>query len=240
MTSAPVLDPLDDAPSSSRREVPDRNGQVAELAGRYLDALLHGDRRRALSVVLDEGLGAGVSVPSLQLGVIQEAQHQVGVLWEQNRLSVAQEHLATSISQLVLAHLYRHLPRSASNGRKVVVACVEGETHELGARMGADFFEMAGYDVRLVGANCPAGSLARLVEEENADLLGLSATLVQQAAALRRTVEQVRALRGERFPIVVGGALMKAMPELATQLDLLAWGTRADVILEACRSRMGW
>ena len=213
---------------------------MSALSERYLQALLQGDRRAALAVVLEQGLGGGVPVPELLIEVIQRAQREVGLLWEQNRISVAQEHMATSLSQLVVSHLYPHLPRAERNGKKVVVASVEGEQHEMGARLGADFFEMAGYDVRLVGPNCPVGSLVRLVESERADLLGLSATLVQHAAALRRTVEQVRASRGDNFPIVVGGALMTAMPELAGQLNVLATGTRADVILDLCRQRTGW
>lgn len=210
------------------------------LSRSYLQALLRGDRAEALDVVIGQGLRRGVPVAALQLEVIQPAQREVGVLWEQNQISVAQEHLATSISQLVVAHLYPHLPRRAPNGKRVVVACVEGELHELGARMGADFFEMAGFDVHMAGPGCTVEQLVRLLEGEGADLLGLSATTAQQAGSLRRTVERVRASRGEAFPIVLGGALVGLMPGLPAELGVLAWGTSADEILELCRMRTGW
>ncbi|RYZ32485.1 MAG: cobalamin-binding protein, partial [Myxococcaceae bacterium] len=164
--------------SSGVLDLPD--GEAPSLPGlsrTYLHALLRGDRAGALAVVMGQGLERGVSVPELQIGVIQPAQREVGALWERNEISVVQEHLATSISQLVVAHLYPHLPRGASNGKRVIVACVEGELHELGARMGADFFEMAGFDVTLVGPGCPVGRLVERVASERADLLGLSATL---------------------------------------------------------------
>ena len=40
-------------------------------------------------------------------------------------------------------------------GRCVVVTCVGGELHELGARMVGDFFDMAGWDTYFCGADTP-------------------------------------------------------------------------------------
>src|SRR5207302_9044196 len=118
----------------------------------------------------------GVPAHSVYLEVIQAAQHEIGRLWQEKRLTVAQEHIATDISRWAVAQLQPHLPSQPSNGKRVVVACVEGELHDLGARMVADFLEMAGFDVNYLGANVPAESLAELVRERRPDLLALSAT----------------------------------------------------------------
>src|ERR671914_181512 len=85
--------------------------------------------------------------------------------WPGNRLTVAHEHVATAISQLVMALAYSALPRGPSNGRRALVACVDDELHDLGARMAADFFEMGGFDVRYLGANLPADGLVGMVRE---------------------------------------------------------------------------
>src|SRR3712207_4670693 len=75
-------------------------GLRAEIAPRYLEALLAGDRNAAVRAALDDGVARGLTVPDLYVGVIQPAQHRIGELWQENRLTVAHEHVATAISQL--------------------------------------------------------------------------------------------------------------------------------------------
>ena len=183
----------------------ERGELYARLAARYLDAQLRGDRREALRLVDEEGLNAGLSVGELHMHVITPAQHELGRLWQTNRIHVAQEHAATAISQLVVSHLYRHLPIAPPNGRTVIVACVPGERHELGARVASDLLEAAGFRVRYLGADVPAGDLVSEARRSQADLVVLSA-----ATGLSRpgTVEAVTALRaalGDAFPVFVGG-----------------------------------
>ena len=51
--------------------------------------------------------------------------------------------MATAISQLALAHLYQHAPVVRPHGKKVMVACVEGELHDFPARMVTDALHLA-------------------------------------------------------------------------------------------------
>ena len=174
------------------------------LLPRYLDAQLHGDRREALRLVMTEGLDLGVSVDDLFFRVIEPAQVEIGDRWQRNEISIAQEHLATAISQLVISHLYERLPRGDSNGHSVIVACAPGEHHELGARVAADSLEMAGFSVRFLGANVPAESLARLVRDTHPDLVVISAATSLCFPGLREMLEAVRGADA-KVPVFVGG-----------------------------------
>src|SRR4051794_10664616 len=158
------------------RKCPRMNSADLPLVESYLAAQLAGDRKVALRLMLDEGLARGVGVAALY-GVVEAAQHRIGDLWQENRITVAQEHVATAISQLVLAYLYPQLPRQPANGKQVMVACVEDELHDMGARVAADFFEMAGFDVRFLGASVPHDTLVASVRESPPDLLVLSAAM---------------------------------------------------------------
>lgn len=183
------------------------------LRDRYLAAQLAGDRDAALRVLLEEGLEAGAAVGDLVLHVIQPAQHEIGRLWQSNTINVAQEHLATAISQVALSRLYAHLPRESKVGKRVVVACVEGERHELGARVAADFMETAGYDVRFLGADVPTDSLLRLLGEHRPDLLALSVTMAENLPAAEDALERVCSLTDGTLPIAVGGAAFDVLGE---------------------------
>jgi methanogenic corrinoid protein MtbC1 len=172
----------------------------------------------------------------IHLKIIQPAQHEIGRLWQENRISVAQEHLATAVSQLALSHLYRHLPRDPSNGKVILLACVEGELHEVGARMASDILEMAGFDVRFLGANVPTSHLVRMVREQTPDLLALSVTMTYHLPALRAALEQTRAA-APRLPIAVGGLAFTWIPGLEKELNVTFHGRDArELVASACRT----
>ncbi|HZI09824.1 MAG TPA: cobalamin-dependent protein [Myxococcus sp.] len=215
---------------------PATDNLLTSLREQYLAAQLAGNRKEALRLLVDEGLLRGVPLQQIHLEVIQPAQYEIGRLWQENLISVAQEHLATAISQLALAHLYRHLPRDPPNGKLIVVACVEGELHEVGARMASDFLEMAGFDVRFLGANLPAEHLASMVDEVRPDLLALSVTMSYHLPALRRAVEQVRTVL-PALPIAVGGLAFRWAPGLERELDVSFLGKDArELVVSACRT----
>lgn len=156
---------------------PQPSCDLATLRARYLAAQLAGDRREALRLLIEEGLKCGASVEDVQLRVIQEAQREIGVLWQENRISIAEEHMATAISSLALAHVFQHASSRPANGRKVVVACVDGELHDFPARLVADALDLEGFDVRFLGASVPVEALLAVLAKEQPDLLALSVTM---------------------------------------------------------------
>ncbi len=208
---------------------------ATDLRDRYLAAQLTGNRREALRLLVDEGIMRGLTVSELHTSVIQPAQYEIGRLWQENRITVAQEHMATAISQLALSHLYRYLPRDEPNGKVVMVACVEGELHELGPRIASDFLEMAGFDVRYLGASVPSEHLVRTAREERPDLLALSITMSYHLPALRQAVAAVRQAL-PRLPMVVGGTAFLWVPNMAQELGVPFCGKDArELVASACR-----
>ncbi|WNG28945.1 cobalamin B12-binding domain-containing protein [Cystobacter fuscus] len=193
------------------------------LLASYLAAQLAGDLRGALHL-LDESLGRGASVTELQCQVIQAAQRELGRLWSQRCIDIAEEHRATAISQVALAHLFARAQPAPARGVSVAVACVEGELHEMPARLLSDFLELAGFTVMHLGANLPTDSLVSLLEREPPDVLALSVTMLFNIPALRRAVAEVRGRLGPALPILVGGSAINALPGLAEELGVASAG----------------
>lgn len=184
---------------SGSTESPD----LAELRAAYLTKLLEGDRRAALTLIVEQGARRGVPIEDLRYEVVQEAQREIGRLWQENVINIAEEHQATAISQIILTHLYDLAPHVGENGKRVMVACVEGELHDLPARLVADALDLAGFRTQYLGANVPTQSLLQRVQVESPDLVALSVTMAFNLPALRQLVPRLRELSD--VPIVVGG-----------------------------------
>jgi MerR family transcriptional regulator, light-induced transcriptional regulator len=175
-----------------------------EIYCRYLEALLRGDSHSCGEIV-GRQLAGGIEAVELYTGLFQRSLYRVGELWESNRISVAVEHLASAITERMLAAVYPAvLAASTRHGRRAVLTCAVNEYHQLGARMVADIMESRGWDVAFLGANTPADDLLALLEERSPELLGLSVSIAANLPALWRMVEKVRG-NYPRLDILVGG-----------------------------------
>lgn len=191
----------------------------AAVARDYLSALLAGDRRRAAALVLDRVEG-GMAVRDAYLHVFQPCLREIGRLWQTGAISVAHEHFATAATQGVMSMLYPRIFAAERCNRSMIATCVSGEQHEIGIRMVADFFEMAGWDTYYLGANTPARSIVRAVEERGASVLAISATITAHVGAVADLIAAVRADLADRpqgnqpLRILVGGYPFNLVPDL--------------------------
>lgn len=211
---------------------------VRSLRDRYVRAQLGGDRREALRIILEEGIGRDGLQPLAAQYVIQEAQREIGRLWEEDRITIAQEHMATAISQVVLSHVYQLADAEAANGKKVLVACVDGELHDFPARLVADRLDLAGFDVRYLGASVPVDALLAMIREERPDLLALSVTMTFNVPALRTAVARVREATGGKLPIAVGGGA-RAWKGSDDELAVDVTGSDAEELVTAASELLG-
>lgn len=183
----------------------DPGTELGALAEEYLRALLKGDRQEANRLVM-EAVDAGTPVRDIYLQVFQPVQREVGRLWQMNQVSVAQEHFCTAATQLIMSQLYPRIFGAERTDRRLVATCVGGELHEIGVRMVADFFEMAGWDTYYVGANAPQETILEAVESQSPDVLAISATMTFHVSAVEEMIRHVRSagvIGGTK--ILVGG-----------------------------------
>jgi methanogenic corrinoid protein MtbC1 len=190
------------------------HGYAGPLAVHYLDALLEGDRRRGVAMIL-ASLDEGISVEQVYLEVLAPAQAEVGRLWMTGKATVAQEHVATSITQSALGALSARVHPAEPVGRRVVVAGISPELHDIGIQMVSDFFELAGWDICYLGANSPLEALVTAVEAWRPDVVALSMTMATHLAALREAIAAIRATdAGSRARVLVGGRPFNLAPNL--------------------------
>lgn len=177
----------------------------------YLDLLLASQRVAAHHLV-SECMAAGASLATVNVRIVQAALYDVGLLWQSNRISVAQEHLATAISQYVMANAFAIAEFAAPLARTALFANVESNHHALGLRMISDAFETAGWTAHFLGADVPEPSLIGQVDALRPDLLGLSVSMPHQLETARRVIGRLRAEMGQACPaILLGGRTVNAL-----------------------------
>ncbi|MFW6142449.1 MAG: cobalamin B12-binding domain-containing protein [Candidatus Saliniplasma sp.] len=179
-----------------------------EIYKEYVKKLIEGDKKGCIELV-NSLLDQGVDVKELYVDLIQPSMYEVGELWEAGEISVADEHLATSINDRILTIIYPRIFSGEKTGKSAVIACASNEFHQLGGRIVADYFELLGWDGYFIGANTPINDLIEMLKEKRPDLLGLSIAMYSNVPDLLDTIEKVR----EEFSsmkILVGGQAFKS------------------------------
>jgi methanogenic corrinoid protein MtbC1 len=215
------------ATSSNRTRV-----DLAALSADYLRALLNADQRTANQMILDT-VTQGVPIKDIYLQVFQPSQYEVGRLWQTNQISVAQEHYCSAATQMVMSQLYPLIFSTERKGRKLIATCVSGELHEIGIRMVTDFFEMEGWDTYYVGANTPVKSVLKSIDEHQADLLCISATMYFNTEKVSELIADIRASEiGKDIAILVGGYPFLNIPDLWKKVGANGFGRNAQEALD--------
>jgi MerR family transcriptional regulator, light-induced transcriptional regulator len=137
--------------------------------------------------------------------VVSPFLRQVGDDWHAGRLTIAQEHLAsTTIHDIVVESMRAIVP--PNDAPTLLVSTPAGERHAIGAALVAATAATDGWRVLYLGADLPASEVATAARSGDARVVAMSATYLSDR---RRTLDELRALRALLPPhvtLVVGGA----------------------------------
>jgi methanogenic corrinoid protein MtbC1 len=190
---------------------------ITDLQQEYLKVILAGKRKTALEIIMDAYRG-GYPIPGIYMDVFQEALYEIGRLWETNKITVADEHMGTAITQYVMSNLYQYLERPDKQRGKVVMTGVQGELHQVGANMVADILEADGWDVMFLGTNVPADGVIQSIRKHGADLFGISSTMLFNIPRVIELAEAVRKEFSDSVRIMLGGGAFRALQTLPLEL----------------------
>ena len=174
-----------------------------KLYQEYLQALLAGRRAQCHDIV-QMLLDKKFAIKRLYSDLFQRSMYEIGELWENNRITVANEHLATSITESLLNLVYPFLFATDRIGKKAVISCSANEFHQVGGKMVADLFELNGWDGHFLGANTPPEDMAQFIEDVQPDVIGLSLSILSNMEHLKHSIEILQSNFSD-MPLLVGG-----------------------------------
>ncbi|MFD4986129.1 B12-binding domain-containing protein [Streptomyces sp. NPDC058374] len=199
------------------------------------DALLAGDEYTAADLLFT-ALDGGLTAEQALLDVIAPVQAEVGLGWAANRLTVAQEHVATAMNDRIIAALAHRSPPPAEQRGRITVACVEGEWHALPARLLAETLRLRGWRVDFLGAQAPTPHLIAHLHQTGPDLVALSSSLPTRLPTAHAAVT---ACQGAGVPVLAGGAAFGADGRYARLLGADGWAPDARAAAEVIEEGLG-
>ncbi len=186
---------------------------------RLSEALIDADPE-AGQACIDRLLDCGVGVQAIYDTYIPQSAHQLGRWWTDDRVGFGE----VTLGMARLTEIFRRVSPTFLKGaaprrgeRTALFALVPGETHSLGIAMAADYFQRAGWAVR-VELRAGIDMLADLARSQSFDLVGVSAASRRQIPVLTETVGALRSAVAPNVRIVIGGPLTGLEPAIAEQV----------------------
>ena len=122
--------------------------------------------------------------------------HDVGDRWQRGELSIAQEHFATNVLRGRLLGLARGWGRG--DGPRALLACPEGERHDLGLIAFGLALRDQGWRIHYLGPDTPVESLEEAAQRTAPTVIVLS--------AVRSEPLELLAALATRHRVVIAGA----------------------------------
>ncbi|MCR8850301.1 methionine synthase [Rossellomorea sp. SC111] len=142
-------------------------------------------------------------------GPLMAGMSEVGRLFNDNQLIVAEVLQSAEVMKASVAHLEPHMEQteSSSSKGKVILATVKGDVHDIGKNLVDIILSNNGYNVIDLGIKVTPQELIGVIREEKPDIVGLSGLLVKSAQQMVITAQDLK-LAGISVPLVVGGAAL--------------------------------
>ena len=212
--------------------------ETNEMQEVLLSLLLSADSKGSLQLV-NQSIQTIDDLKHFYLDVVCPALCRIGLLWEKNDISVAEEHIATAIVGRITAALYPRFANVDVYRGKVVVTAGPNEFHEVGARMLADFLEIEGWDVTYLGANTPKEELLTIIKQHKPFMIAISVATMFNLDHAKMAIEMIKADPETRgIKILAGGLAFNSMPQLWRNLG--ADGYAADANKGAVTANAWW
>ena len=153
----------------------------------------------------------GGNDPIAVLEAIQKGMEDVGQLFENGEYFLSELIMAGECSKEAIRILQPHLASvKAGYDGKVVLGTIIGDLHDIGKNIVNSLLVSAGLDVYDLGIDVPPEKFAEKAEEENADVIGVSALLTTSLPACEEVVKTLKN-KGLRphVKIILGGAAVR-------------------------------
>ncbi len=167
--------------------------------------------KNGLTADLDALLARGDKPLEIINGPLMAGMAEVGRLFNDNQLIVAEVLQSAEAMKAAVAHLEPRLEKNESSCKgKMLLATVKGDVHDIGKNLVEIILSNNGFKVINLGIKVGPEALIEAARQEQPDFIGLSGLLVKSALQMAITAADLKAA-GISVPLMVGGAALSRM-----------------------------
>lgn len=159
-----------------------------------------------------------------------------GDMWFDGRLSVAHEHLASSVIRSLLGEMYISNAQSGTEPL-LLSASPQGQLHEFGALIVSVTAAAVGWRTLYLGPNLPAEDIAVAAMSRDARVIALSIVYPPDDPDLSLQLRRIRLLTNDQVRIIVGGRSASAYHGVLDEIGALQVSDLAELRQELNRFR---
>jgi DNA-binding transcriptional MerR regulator/methylmalonyl-CoA mutase cobalamin-binding subunit len=180
----------------------DKITDVKSLINNCIEAIKAYDAKTLETILLKAS--SKMSQPQLIENLIVPLVYEIGGLWHDGIIRVANEHLASAVIRSFLANLIdQHKP--SENAPIIISATPSGQDHELGALIVGVTSAAAGWKVIYLGSNLPVEEIAAVTENLEAKVVALSIVYPNDDPQLKKDLLNLYRMLSSNISLIVGG-----------------------------------
>lgn len=168
------------------------------------------NKEEAVQYILAKLQAKEIDVLDLYTKILTPLLNNMSCKLTDKRICIWKEHVKTAIVRTIVENCYPYVirKRDAMNYPRrgiAAILCPPEEYHDLGARMAADFFTIAGYDAIYVGSNTPYQDFYNAVHVIKPEVVAISVSNYYNLVAAKKMIEELKLALSYPLKIVVGG-----------------------------------
>ncbi len=204
------------------------------LFDEFVTKLRAQDKRASVDFVLSKLKAGEVDIVTLYSEILAPGLNTIECKEEDEGKCIWQEHVQTAIVRTIVELCYPFIlaerdKTGAGSGKlpKVVVLNPPIEQHEMGSRMVADFFLLAGFDVTFIGANTPDHAIISALKSISPEFIVISVLNYYHLVSIGKIIKKIRTIEEcKDLTIIVGGRAFQGREDLVKNIG-------ADMLLNS-------
>ncbi|MBF0543809.1 MAG: methionine synthase [Candidatus Riflebacteria bacterium] len=168
--------------------------------------IIDGDRSELPSLV--ERIRENRSPIAIVNEILIPAMKKVGELFGKGEIQLPFVLQSAEVMKAAVGILEPYMEKhSASSDKKIILATVQGDVHDIGKNLVSILLTNNGFEVIDLGIKIDIDTMIRACRENNCDVIGMSGLLVRSTQIMKENLEELNR-RGLKPTVILGGAAL--------------------------------
>ena len=210
------------------KDIEKRNNALEKIKKKLYKKITQGDIQESLKIY--EEFIKIFNIVDFFDKILKPVMSKVGSDWENGKISVGVEHVASNIAQTLVKGIMEQANGRTTN-KKILICVPVGEEHHLGCDVLETYLSMSGFKVFNMSTSAPTESILNFIDDNNPDIILLSITISDNLKSGQRLVRKIK--QEFDIPIFVGGLAVqgKNIPKFDGEIidDLSLYGIKKKI-----------